>query len=82
MKLDEYIKIERNEFRGDITRLAKYLGVPSANVCVWVSGKRPVPIRHCPGIEFMTGGLVTCEELRPEVPWWVLRSKHTRKKTK
>jgi DNA-binding transcriptional regulator YdaS (Cro superfamily) len=30
-----------------------------------------VPAEHCPAIERATG--VRCEELRPDVPWEVLR---------
>jgi DNA-binding transcriptional regulator YdaS (Cro superfamily) len=32
-----------------------------------------VPAEWCPIIERETGGLVTCEQLRPDVEWSVLR---------
>ncbi len=32
-----------------------------------------VPAEWCPIIERETGGLVTCEQLRPDVEWGVLR---------
>jgi DNA-binding transcriptional regulator YdaS (Cro superfamily) len=40
----------------------------------WV--RHQVPVEHCPAIERETraaGSVVTCEELRPDVPWAVLR---------
>lgn len=82
MKLNEYIKVERKDFRGEVSRIAKFLGVPVANVCEWVNGKRRIPIRHCPVIEFLTNGMVRCEEMRPEVQWWILRTKLAPKKGK
>lgn len=33
-----------------------------------------VPAERCPDIEAATGGAVTCEELRPDVNWAVVRS--------
>jgi len=35
-----------------------------------------VPAQHCPSIELATFGAVTCEDLRPDVAWSVLRSSH------
>jgi DNA-binding transcriptional regulator YdaS (Cro superfamily) len=32
-----------------------------------------VPAEHCPRIEKLTAGKVTCEELRPDVDWAYLR---------
>lgn len=33
-----------------------------------------VPAERCPTIERLTGGEVTCEQLRPDVDWACLRS--------
>lgn len=43
------------------------------NVWPWFRTPRPVPAEHCPLIEMLTDGAVRCEELRPDVPWGVLR---------
>ena len=34
-----------------------------------------VPAERCPDIEAATNGVVTCEELRPDVNWAVLRKR-------
>jgi hypothetical protein len=49
--------------------LARQIGVVGVLVNQWQSGKRRVPDTHCPAIELATEGVVTCEELRPDVPW-------------
>lgn len=55
---------------GGITALARGVGVKShAVVQQWRLNR--VPAEHCPAIEGFTG--VRCEELRPDVPWGVLR---------
>jgi len=38
-----------------------------------VARKRNEPAERCPQIEQATGGLVRCEDLRPDVQWSVLR---------
>ena len=43
-----------------------------ATVYQWT--KTRVPAERCPSIEAATGGLVRCEELRPDVQWQVLRN--------
>lgn len=43
------------------------------NIWPWFAKDRPVPAEHCPTIERATHGAVRCEELRPDVPWGVLR---------
>jgi DNA-binding transcriptional regulator YdaS (Cro superfamily) len=50
---------------------AQALGVSHQSVYFWMSGDRTVPAELCPDIELATG--VTCEELRPDVNWSVLR---------
>ncbi|WP_373766364.1 transcriptional regulator [Glaesserella sp.] len=70
MELQEYLSTER----GEAARLAKFIKVAPPIVSFWASGKRQVPAEHCPEIERFTNGKVTCEELRPDVNWAVLRN--------
>ena len=56
-------------------QLAQALGVSAVVVSLWKTSARPVPAERCPDIEAATNGAVTCEELRPDVNWSVLRSK-------
>lgn len=59
------------ERAGGPVKLAGALGVSSNLPNMWkVRGK--VPADYCPAIERETG--VTCEELRPDVAWGVLRA--------
>jgi DNA-binding transcriptional regulator YdaS (Cro superfamily) len=47
-----------------------------ANIWNWLNSKNPdqmPPAEYCPAIERATGGLVRCEDLRPDVDWAVLR---------
>lgn len=53
--------------------LAKALGVTPGAVNQWVSGLSAVSAERCPAIEQATGGLVRCEDLRPDIAWGVLR---------
>ncbi len=58
---------------GSVTKLAKVLQVTPQAVCFWRDGKREIPADKCPLIEQSTG--VSCESLRPDVAWSVLRNK-------
>lgn len=61
---------------GGQSPLAVSLGVKQQHVWNWLKRGR-VPAEHCPAIERVTrerGSVVTCEELRPDVDWAVLRS--------
>ncbi|HDL1296813.1 TPA: helix-turn-helix domain-containing protein [Mannheimia haemolytica] len=71
MQLQEYI--EKSKW-GEISRLAKAIDVAIPIVSFWVNGKRQVPAKRCPEIEKFTEGKVTCEELRSDVDWAVLRN--------
>lgn len=62
------------EKRGDNASLAKALGVSPVVVSQWRTGARQVPAERCPAIERATGGVVRCEDLRPDVDWAFLRS--------
>lgn len=61
------------EIVGSQVALASLLGVSKAAVNQWKDAGRKVPAEKCPAIERATGGRVRCEELRPDVPWDVLR---------
>lgn len=71
MKLSTYFETQG---RGAALRLAKDIGAFSSDMSSWTSGKRPVPAERCPDIEAATGGMVRCEDLRPDVAWQVLRT--------
>lgn len=62
------------EIVGGPAKLAAVLGVSVQAVCFWRDGDRRMPADHCPSIERATGGVVRCEELRPDVDWAYLRS--------
>lgn len=55
---------------GGLSALASELGVSVQTASNWRSRGR-VPAEHCPAIERVTG--VRCEDLRPDVPWSILR---------
>lgn len=58
---------------GSVTALAGGLEVSVQAVCFWRDGKRTIPADKCPSIERLTGGVVRCEELRPDVDWAQVR---------
>lgn len=60
-----------SEVIGSQRALAAAIGVTSGAVSQWAEGR--VPFEHCIKIERLTGGIVTCEELRPDVDWAYLR---------
>lgn len=53
--------------------LAKLLDVDPSYISQMKTKRRPIPAEHCPAIESATG--VTCEELRPDVAWHLIRGK-------
>ena len=57
---------------GTISAFAELIGVAPSAPSMW-KARGNVPAEHCPAIERATGGQVKCEELRPDVPWGVLR---------
>ena len=59
---------------GSVNAFAAAIAVPVQSVYFWRSGERRVPADYCPRIEEATGGLVRCEDLRPDVRWDVLRN--------
>lgn len=54
-----------NEQRGRSAAVAKTLGITQPVVSDWVTGKKSIPAERCKAIERMSGGLVTCKEMRP-----------------
>jgi DNA-binding transcriptional regulator YdaS (Cro superfamily) len=72
------------EVLGSQVALAKLLGVSKGAVGQWREPDRRVPAEHCPVIERETrakaaevgdpSAVVTCEQLRPDVEWSVLRT--------
>jgi len=60
---------------GGISSLAKRLDVSVPTVHQWITGVRRVPTGRAIGIEAATNGAVKAEDLRPDVPWHVIRGK-------
>jgi DNA-binding transcriptional regulator YdaS (Cro superfamily) len=58
---------------GSQQALATALGVTRAAVSQWKDPDRRVPAEHCLVIQRLTGGKVTCQQLRPDMEWGVLR---------
>jgi DNA-binding transcriptional regulator YdaS (Cro superfamily) len=56
---------------GSLEKMGAEFGVSPQAVHMW--GEREVPAEYCPRIEQVTKGAVTCEQLRPDVPWGVIR---------
>lgn len=71
--LDQSSGLDRTiQAMGSVERLAERLGVPLGSAQAWQESG-VVPAEHCPAIEQLTHGAVRCEELRPDIPWGVLR---------
>lgn len=58
---------------GGYKALADRLGVTKSAVHQWKGEGRQVPPEHCPDIERLTAGQVTCEQLNDKVDWAYLR---------
>jgi DNA-binding transcriptional regulator YdaS (Cro superfamily) len=63
------------ESAGGISALARLLDVSVPTVHQWITGTRRVPAERCLLIEQATGGTIKAEDLRPDVPWHVIRGK-------
>ena len=57
---------------GSQAALAKKLGIPKQNVHAWLA-RGNLPAEWVPRIEHVTDGAVRAEDLRPDVPWHVIR---------
>ncbi len=62
------------EIIGSQVALASMLGTSKQNISSWIRNSR-IPAEYCPDIERLTNGQVSCEELRPDINWSVLRNK-------
>ena len=62
------------EIIGSQVALAAMLGTSKQNISSWIRNSR-IPAEYCPDIERITNGQVSCEELRPDINWSVLRNK-------
>lgn len=60
------------DLAGSQKSLAEQIGVQPQLVWAWID-RRNIPADYCPDIERVTKGAVTCEELRPDINWAVLR---------
>ena len=62
-------------FGGSQSTFSRAIGTNSMKVVNnWIRRNRRVPAEWCPSIEEATGGTVSCELLRPDVKWYVLRT--------
>lgn len=57
---------------GSQSALAKRIDCAPQVINNWLR-RNNVPAEHCPEIEKATGGVVRCEDLRPDVDWSYLR---------
>ena len=69
MKLLEYV----DEHFGKRAVLARQIGVKQIMITMWIKGRARIPAERCIQIEKITGGKVTCEEMRPDIDWAVVR---------
>ncbi|NOL51805.1 transcriptional regulator [Pelistega suis] len=69
MKLLDYVKANR----GRAAEIASIIKVRPEFISMWALGRRQVPAERCPDIEQATGRAVTCEEMRPDINWAILR---------
>lgn len=65
---------QASEIVGSMQALGEKLGVTKGAVGQWKLAGRRVPAEHCPAIERLTGGVVRCEDLRPDVDWAIVRA--------
>ena len=72
MTLTEYLK---SAGRGSASRLAKSINVSPVLITQWKNNVQRVPENKCLKIEAATDGKVRCEDLRPDVAWFVIRGK-------
>jgi DNA-binding transcriptional regulator YdaS (Cro superfamily) len=61
------------ELCGSQTELARRCGVKQQHVWKWLHELRAVPAERAIAIEIATGGAVTCEQLRPDIRWDLIR---------
>lgn len=83
MNLQDYLS---EAPRGTASALAKELGVTPVMLSQWTSedakARKLIPMYRCLDIFELTKGVVTCEEMRPDINWAALRAKANRRKRK
>lgn len=62
------------EIAGGQHKLAEAIGCSQAAVSGACTGRKRFSARCCVEIERLTGGLVRCEDLRPDIDWAYIRS--------
>lgn len=70
MKLEEFLI---QDGKGAGSRLARKINVPNVLISQWKKGIQRVPADKCLLIEAATDRKVKCEDLRPDVAWFVIR---------
>jgi DNA-binding transcriptional regulator YdaS (Cro superfamily) len=60
---------------GSQTELARRCGVMQQHVWKWRNSLNRIPAERAVAIEAATSGAVTVEQLRPDVPWHIIRGK-------
>lgn len=77
MKANPHVKRAWKLVGGSVP-LARMLSIGQSTLSEWHTGRRLVPADVCINIEKVTGGVVRCEELRPDIDWAYLRSDRNR----
>ena len=70
--LDSFL---RQQKRGAAADLARRINVPAVLISQWRHSVQRVPEDKFLMIESATEGRVRCEDLRPDIPWFVIRGK-------
>lgn len=70
MELQAFLE---KEGRGASAALARKINVPPVLITQWKKGIQRVPADKCLLLEAATNGAVRCEELRPDISWFVIR---------
>jgi DNA-binding transcriptional regulator YdaS (Cro superfamily) len=71
--MNEHVKRAIDAVGGSGSALASAIERSPQFISQLLKGDRQVPAELCPVIERATAGQVRCEDLRPDIPWSVLR---------
>lgn len=73
MKLKDYFQLPNAHGKREFAAIT---GINYTSMTQYLLGVRPIPpIEWCIPVEKATGGLVPCEELRPDIDWSYLRDR-------